>query len=85
MINHKKLDSDNRLKNCHPVYAAAYLNPDSDLFLVQDKDIENLFYIGQSSLWLMLDPNQPATPDPATVYRSKYAQPLINPDIGLYQ
>ena len=84
VINHKKLDSDNRLKNCNPVYAAAYLNPDSDLFLVEDKDIENLFYKSIQSVANVRSTSSMPHLIRATVYRSKYAQPLINPDIGLY-
>jgi len=84
VINHRELDNDRRLENCYPVYTAAYLSPDSELFVAQDRYIEDLFYRPIQAVACVATPFSMPRLIRATVYRTKYAQPLINPDIGLH-
>ena len=84
VINHRELDNDKRLGNCYPVYTAAYLKPDSELFALQDNAIVELFYKPIQAVARVAEPCNMPSLLRATVYRTKYAQPLINPDIGLF-
>jgi len=84
VINHRELDSDKRLGNCCPVYTAAYLRPDSELFALNDNDVVELFYKPIQAVANVAKPCKMPSLIRATVYRTKYAQPLINPDIGLH-
>ena len=82
VINYRELDNDERFGGCYPVYSAAYLVPGSHLYDLPDDDIAELFFeplikIGRLSGSALSSCSR------ATVYRSKYAQPLINPDLDL--
>jgi protoporphyrinogen oxidase len=82
VINHRELDDDERFGGCYPVYSAAYLVPDSYLYDLSDEEIAELFF---EPLIKIDRPSGSASRkySRATVYRSRYAQPLINPDLNL--
>lgn len=82
VINYRELDNDERFGVCYPVYSAAYLPPDSHLYDLSDDNIVELFF---DPLIKISKPNGFSSPEysRATVYRSRYAQPLINPDLDL--
>lgn len=82
VISHRELEDSQRLRNCYPVYSAAYLKPDHALFDADHNKIINDFYdpiqrIAMASSCIPLPRYIKAT-----VYRTRYAQPLINPSIG---
>lgn len=83
VISHRQLDDSPRFGACYPVYSAAYVLPDSKMHELSDSEIKRLFFepvqatASAGKCPLKLDYTK------ATVYRAKYAQPLINPDIGL--
>jgi protoporphyrinogen oxidase len=83
VINHRELESSNRFGDIFPVYAAAYLEPGHKLFNAHDDDIATLFYEPVARVAQACKGNSLPKYRRATVYRAKYAQPLINPDIGL--
>lgn len=83
VINHCELESSNRFGDIFPMYTAAYLEPGHELFNAQDKDIATLFYEPVARVAQACKVNSLPKYRRATVYRAKYAQPLINPDIGL--
>jgi protoporphyrinogen oxidase len=83
VINHRELESSERFGDCFPVYTAAYLEPDHKLFNASDNDISALFYEPIDKIAQAIKIKANLACKRATVYRSRYAQPLINPDIGL--
>ncbi|MEB3326291.1 MAG: FAD-dependent oxidoreductase [Synechococcus sp.] len=83
VINHRKLDCSTRFDNIYPVYSAAYVLPDADLFSLGDSELITSFFIPIQNLFKVNKNSQELSYDRATVYRTRYAQPVINPDIGL--
>jgi protoporphyrinogen oxidase len=83
VISHRELDDSDRYGDCYPVYSAAYVAPDSDLFNLSDSEIKTLFLEPIKAISLLADCPRPVRYSCATIYRTKYAQPVINPDVGL--
>jgi protoporphyrinogen oxidase len=83
VINHRELDSSYRLGKCYPVYSAAYLTPGSQLYSLTDHDLIQLFFVPVQNIGRLAANSSSLRFNCATVYRSRYAQPLINPGIKL--
>jgi protoporphyrinogen oxidase len=83
VINHRELENSTRLADCYPVYSAAYLDPSHELFSLADPDIADLFFSPVLEVARASKNKSLPMYKRATVYRTRYAQPLINPDVGL--
>lgn len=85
VINHRKLDNSKRFKDIYPIYTAAYLEHHSAIFKLKDEDIVNIFFKSLKNVSKAHGQNFSFNYKSAKVFRAKYAQPLINPSIGLDQ
>ena len=83
VINHRALDPSDRFGSIYPIYSAAYLPDDSDLFSLPDSEISKLFFLPLTKLVDSLTPSSLSEIN-VHVFRSKYAQPLINPNLGFH-
>lgn len=83
VISHRELDHSPRFDGLYPVYSAAYILPDSKLLHLSDAAIIELFFYPIQVIANHNNRSQHLEYNRATVYRTRYAQPVINPDIGL--
>jgi len=80
VINHCKLDKYTNYEGIYPVYVASYLNPTHFLHKLSDEELAQYFY---KHLLKLLGNSYPKKLPKYIVNRSKYAQPIINPDLKL--
>ena len=85
VINHRKLDKSKRFKDIYPIYTASYIDNDSELLKLNDTNIINIFFKSLKDVSKANGQSDNFNYKSAKVFRTKYAQPLINPSIGLNQ